>query len=158
MSSVASGHRHRSSRSGRCLAAAGLVALAVVLTAISLTAGRALGVVAVLDVVAAIGVGWVLDSDIMSLRRQVASERAGAASRAAAKARAQADEHVVLMNTLTSTLRFHQAAAAHLGTRVHMLETQLAVAKAELAALRDAEWLNNEARVPDVGSGLRVVS
>jgi len=118
----------------------------------SLTAGRALGVVAVLDVVAAIGVAWILHSDIMRLRRQVASERAGAASRAAAKARNQADEHVVLMNTLTSTLRFHQAAAAHLGTRVHMLETRLAVAQTELAALRDAEWLKTEER------GLRVVS
>jgi uncharacterized protein HemX len=154
MSSVASGRLHRSSRSGRCLGAAGLVALAVVLTAISLTTGRALGAVAVLDVVAAIGVGTLLHSEIMGLRRQVASERAGAAVRAAAKARGQADEHVILMNTLTSTMRFHQAAAAHLGTRVHMLEVQLATAQAELAALRDAEWLSSETRV----SGLRVVS
>lgn len=136
--------------------AAGLVALAVVLTAISLLTGRALGAVAVVDVVAAIGAGWSLHTDIMKLRRQVASERAGAATRAAAKARIQADEHVVLMNTLTSTMRFHQAAAAHLGTRVHMLEVQLASAQAELVALRDAEWLNIEARVP--APDLRVVS
>ena len=138
MSSVASGHLHRSTRSARCLVAAGLVALVVVLTAVSLVTGRALGVVAVVDAVAAIGAGWSLHTEIMRLRRQAASERAAAAMRAAAKARSQADEHVVLMNTLTSHVRFHQAAAAQLDIRVQMLET-------ELATLR-------------VPAGLRVVS
>ena len=144
MSSVASGHLHRSSRSGRCLGAAALVATSVVLTAVSLMTERAPGVAAALDVVAAIGAGWLLHSEIMRLRRQVAGERAGAASRAAAKARNQADEHIVLMNSLTSTLRFHQAAAVHLGTRVHMLELQLSEAQADL--------------VPETGAALRVVS
>jgi uncharacterized protein (DUF169 family) len=124
------------------------------MTAISLMTGRARGAVAVFDVVAAIGVASFLHSEIMGLRRQVAGERAGAAARAAVKARSQADEHVVLMNTLTSTMRFHQAAAAHLGTRVHMLEVQLATAHAEMVALREAEWLNSETR----GADLRVVS
>jgi len=136
MSSVASGHLHRSSRSARCLGAAALVALAVVLTAVSLTTGRAVGVAAALNVVAAIGAGWLLHSEIMRLRRMVASERAGAAVRAAAKARTQADEHIVLMNSLTSTLRFHQAATVHLGTRLHALEMQLAEVQARPAALR----------------------
>jgi hypothetical protein len=136
MSSVASGHLHRSSRSARCLGAAALVALAVVLTAVSLMTGRAVGAAAALDVVAAIGAGWLLHSEIMRLRRMVASERAGAATRAAAKARAQADEHVVLMNSLSSTLRFHQAATVHLGTRLHALEMQLAEAQAPPVALR----------------------
>lgn len=159
MSSVASGHLHRSSRSGRCLGAAVLVAASVVLTAVSLMTGHApLGAAAALDVVAAIGAGWLLHSEIMKLRRQVAGERAGAAARAAAKARSQADEHIVLMNSLTSTLRFHQAAAVHLGTRVHMLEVRLAEAKAELANLRDAEWLNSEVRRAEPAAALRVVS
>lgn len=136
MSSVASGHLHRSSRSARCLGAAALVALAVVLTAASLMTGRAVGVAAALDVGAAIGAAWLLHSEIMRLRRMVASERAGAAARAAVKARAQADEHIVLMNSLSSTLRFHQAATVHLGTRLHALEMQLAEAQAQPVALR----------------------
>jgi uncharacterized protein HemX len=119
--------------------------------------GRAIGVAAAFAVVAAIGAGWLLHSEIMKLRRQVAGERAGAATRAAAKARAQADEHIVLMNSLTSTMRFHQAAAAHLGTRVHMLEVKLAEAQAGMAALRDAEWLSAEVR-PSEPAALRVVS
>lgn len=135
-SSVASGHLHRSSRSARCLGAAALVALAVVVTAVSLMTGRAAGAAAAFDVVAAIGAGWLLHSEIMRLRRQVGNERAAAAARAAAKAKAQADEHIVLMNTLTSTLRFHEGAAVHLGTRVHMLELELAAAQVAQPTLR----------------------
>jgi uncharacterized protein HemX len=116
---------------------------------------RAIGAVAVFDAVAAVGAGWFLHAEIMRLRRQTASERAAAAMLAATKARRQADEHVVLMNTLSSTVRFHQATAAQLDTRVRTLEAQLATAQAELTAMRDAEWLNSESRM---ASALRVVS
>lgn len=95
---------------------------------------RAVGAVAVLDAVAAVGASWLLHAEIMRLRRQAASERAAAAMLAATKARRQADEHVVLMNTLTSTVRFHQATAEQLDIRVCTLEAQLAAAQAEASA------------------------
>jgi len=145
MSSAVSERHHRASRSGRCIAAAGLVTAMAVLTALALASMVSAGPVLVLDLVLGFLAAALLHSVVGELRRQSARDRAVAAARTAEHTRERAQEHLAFAAAMGSQLLAARSAAEQWGARARELEAQLGEVQIELAEVRDALWISEAA-------------
>jgi hypothetical protein len=144
MSSVAE-RQHRATRSGRCIAAAGLVAVMGALTILAFAAGLSASLVVVVNLVIGGVAAALLHSVILEIRQASARERAELATSSAAKARERSHEHVRFAEAMGRQLTALHVANARLGARTRELEARLSEAEAELVQIRDALWISEAA-------------
>jgi len=149
MSSAVSERRphqqHRATRSGRCFAAVGLIAVMATLTILAFVAGISTGLVVVLNVVFGSVAAALLYSVILDVRQTSARDRAEVAARAATQARERAQEHIKFATVIGRQLQAARAENAELGARTRELEARLSEAETELAQVRDALWISEAA-------------
>jgi len=145
MSAAVSERQHRATRSGRCIAAAGLVAVMATLTILAFVAGISAGLVVVLNLILGSLAVALLHSVILEVRQTSARDRAELAVRMAAQARERSQEHIKFATMMGRQLQAARAESVHLGTRVRGLEARLSEAEIELAQVRDALWISEAA-------------
>lgn len=141
----ASERHHRASRSGRCIAAAGLIATATVMTAFALVTGTAAAPAAALDVVLAAASTALIYDVVVEVRRVAGQDRADNAARAATDARERAEEHIAFVVTLGRAFDRERKRTAQLSARTRELEARLSDAESELTRLRDQLWMSESA-------------
>jgi hypothetical protein len=149
MSSAASERQrhqlHRATRSGRCIAAAGLVAVMATLTTLAFVAGVSAGLVAVVNLALAGVAATLLHSVILQVRQSSARDRAELAARLATQARERSQEHIDFAQMMGRKLTAVRAESTQLGARTRELEARLSEAETELAQVRDALWISEAA-------------
>ncbi|HJR90566.1 MAG TPA: hypothetical protein VJ782_10450 [Aeromicrobium sp.] len=137
--------RHRATRSGRCIAAAGFIAIMATLTTLAFVAGISAGLVVVLNLILGSAAAALLYSVVLEVRQGSARDRAELATRMAAQARARSQEHIKFATALGRQLQAARAENAQLGARTRELEARLSEAEIELAQVRDALWISEAA-------------
>jgi len=145
MSAAVSERQHRATRSGRCIAAAGLVAVMATLTILAFAAGISAGLVVVLNLIFGSLAAALLHSVILEVRQTSARDRAELATRMAMQARERSQEHIKFATLMGRQLQAARAEGAQLGARVRELEARLSEAEIELAQVRDALWISEAA-------------
>lgn len=145
MSSDVAERLHRATRSGRCIAAAVLIALMAAPTVLTLTS--VVSPLVALTAVILLGIvsSALLYSVIAQVRRQAARERAVAAADVASRARVRSKEHIDFATSLGGRLRAVGAELVALRARSRDLEVRLAEAQTELAVTRDALFVSEAA-------------
>ena len=144
MSSVTE-RQHRATRSGRCIAAAGLVAVMATLTILVFAAGVSVSLVVVLNLVIGTIAAVLLHSVILEIRQTSARDRAELAANNATRARERSQEHIKFADAMGRQLKALHVANAQLGARTRELEARLSEAEAELVQVRDALWISEAA-------------
>lgn len=137
--------RHRATRSGRCIAAAALIAVMAALTVLAFVAGISAGLVLVLNLVLGSLAAALLHTVILEIRQTSARGRAELAARSATQARERSQEHITFANALGRQLQNLRAENAQLGARTRELEARLSETETELAQVRDALWISEAA-------------
>jgi hypothetical protein len=145
MGSAVSERQHRATRSGRCIAAAGLVVIMATLTILAFAAGISAGLVAVLNLVLGSLAAALLHSVVLEVRQSSARDRADLAARTATQARERSNEHLKFATAMGGQLQAARAENAQLGARTRELESRLTEAESELAQVRDALWISEAA-------------
>ncbi|HUS21643.1 MAG TPA: hypothetical protein VMZ66_06495 [Aeromicrobium sp.] len=145
MSAAESERQHRATRSGRCIAAAGLVAVMATLTILAFAVGISAGLVVVLNLILGSLAAALLHSVILEVRQTSARDRAELAARMATQARERSQEHIKFATLMGRQLQAARAEGAQLGARVRELEARLSEAEIELAQVRDALWISEAA-------------
>jgi hypothetical protein len=145
MSSAASERQHRATRSGRCFAAAGLIAVMATLTVPTFVMGVSAGLILVVNLVLGGLASALLYSVIRETRQTSARERAELAARMATQARERSQEHLKFATTLGRQLQAALAENVGWGTRMRELEARLSESETELAQVRDALWISEAA-------------
>ena len=144
MSSVTE-RQHRATRSGRCIAAAGLVAVMATLSILVFAAGVSVSLVVVLNLVIGSIAAALLHSVILEIRQTSARDRAELAANNATRARERSQEHIKFADAMGRQLKALHVANAQLGARTRELEARLSEAEAELVQVRDALWISEAA-------------
>jgi len=137
--------QHRATRSGRCIAAAGLIAAMATLTILALAAGVSAGLVIVLNLTLGSLAAALLHSVVLELRQTSARDRAELAARMATQARQRSQEHLRFATVMGGRLQAARTENAQLGARTRELEARLSEAETELAQVRDALWISEAA-------------
>ena len=146
MSSAVLERHHRATRSGRSIAAAGLIALmATVTTPLAFVPGVSAGLVVVLNLTFGGVAAALLHSVILDLRQTSARGRAELIAHQATQARERSQEHIKFANALGRQLKALHGENAQLGARTRELEARLSEAETELAQARDALWISEAA-------------
>ena len=145
MSSAVSERQHRATRSGRCIAAAGLIAVMATLTVLALVAGISAGLVVFLDLTFGSLAAALLYSVVLDVRQTSARDRADLAARMATQARERSQEHIKFATLMGRQLQATRAENAQLGARTRELEARLSESETELAQVRDALWISEAA-------------
>jgi hypothetical protein len=145
MSSAVSERQHRATRSGRCIAAAGLIAVMATLTILAFVVGISAGLVVVLNLIFGSLAAALLHSVVLEVRQTSARDRAELAARMATQARERSQEHIKFAALMGRQLQAARAENAQLGARTRELEARLSDAETELAQVRDALWISEAA-------------
>lgn len=145
MSSAVSERQHRATRSGRCFAAAGLIAAMATLTALPFLMGISAGLILVVNLILGGVAAALLHSVIRETRQTSARDRAELAARTATQARERSQEHLKFATTLGRQLQAALAQNAQWSARTRELEARLSESETELAHVRDALWISEAA-------------
>lgn len=145
MSSAVSERQHRATRSGRCFAAAGLIAAMATLTALPFLMGISAGLILVVNLILGGLAAALLHSVIRETRQTSARDRAELAARTATQARERSQEHLKFATTLGRQLQAALAQNAQWSARTRELEARLSESETELAQVRDALWISEAA-------------